>query len=232
MKHLADDPELRARYERATTVFFDCDGVIFDSNGFKISAMHRTLGAHGEREREAMERFWTQNGGVSRYEKFRHFFSQIAPAPDVTAAVAEAAQRFGAYSRAAYDDHEPIEGALRLARHAGRARSFVVSGADQAELESVFAQKGLTPLFAEVLGSPRPKLELVRGVLERTGRAASDAILIGDGAGDHRTCSRLGVHFVYLAQFSEWGGAREVLRDAEGVTWADDWASLLAALGV
>ena len=43
-----DDPGLRPLFARARCVFFDCDGVIFDSNGFKIVAMRRALDASPE----------------------------------------------------------------------------------------------------------------------------------------------------------------------------------------
>jgi hypothetical protein len=129
LKNVRDDRDLRARYERARAVFFDCDGVIFDSNGFKIAGMHRALSGYGAGERAAMEEFWRANGGVSRYEKFRHFFTRIAPEPDVPEAVRGAAERFGAFSRAEYTLHEPVPEALALARHAGAARCQVVSGA-------------------------------------------------------------------------------------------------------
>ena len=47
MRDVLRSPELRALYRRARCVFFDCDGVIFDSNGFKIAAMHRALAKAG-----------------------------------------------------------------------------------------------------------------------------------------------------------------------------------------
>jgi phosphoglycolate phosphatase-like HAD superfamily hydrolase len=105
----------------------------------------------------------------------------------------------------------------------------VVSGADESELVSVFAEKGISSLFAGVHGSPRPKLELVETVLDRLGCDASEALLIGDGAGDFQVATTLGLPFVYLAQYSEWRSARERLADAP-VYWADDWNDLLGAL--
>jgi phosphoglycolate phosphatase-like HAD superfamily hydrolase len=230
LKNVRQDSELRALYERARCVFFDCDGVIFDSNGFKIEGMRHALSDYDSAQLARMEEFWRANGGVSRYEKFRHFFSQIAPDPDVPAAVRGAAERFGVFSRAAYTLHAPVPEALELARHAGRERCYVVSGADESELVSVFAEKGIAPLFAGVHGSPRPKLELITTVLERLGAEPSQALLIGDGAGDFRVATTLGMRFVYLAQFSEWRSARERLDGAAGVTWADDWTDLRAAL--
>jgi phosphoglycolate phosphatase-like HAD superfamily hydrolase len=192
--------------------------------------MHHALSAYSEGQRARMEEFWSSNGGVSRYEKFRHFFSEIAPEPDVAAAVRGAAERFGAFSRAAYREHTPVAEALELARRTGTERCYVVSGADEQELVSVFAEKGISSLFAGVHGSPRPKLELVTTVLKRIAAAPSEALLIGDGAGDFRVAASLGMPFVYLAQFSEWRAAQERLSSAPGVWWADSWGDLCATL--
>jgi hypothetical protein len=42
----------------------------------------------------------------------------------------------------------------------------------------------------------------------------------------------LGIHFVYLAQYSEWLGAQEQLAAAEPVSVAETWQELLSGLGV
>jgi phosphoglycolate phosphatase-like HAD superfamily hydrolase len=225
-----DAPELRALYERAPCVFFDCDGVIFDSNGFKIEAMRRTLADHTAAEVEQMEAFWRSNGGASRFVKFEHFYTSIAPRPDVERALQDAAARFGQLSLTAYADARPIPAALELARATGVERCHVVSGAAQVELESVFASKGIAPLFASILGSPRAKLDLVRGVLAERGCPASEALLIGDGAMDFRVCQELGMQFIYLAELSEWQGAARALARAPRVAVAPRWRDLSRAL--
>ena len=230
MSNPSSAAELRERYERAECVFFDCDGVIFDSNGFKIEAMRRTLDGHRPHEVEQMETFWRSNGGVSRFVKFEHFFSNIAPHADVEGRMRAASQRFGELSLAAYEGVTPIAEALTLARATGASRCHVVSGAAQVELESVFAAKDIAKLFASILGSPRTKLDLVAGVLRDQRCAPENALLIGDGAMDFKVSQNLGLHFVYLAQFSEWTGAESTLEGASNVSVARSWNELLAAL--
>jgi phosphoglycolate phosphatase-like HAD superfamily hydrolase len=230
MKNVLDDSMLRALYRRARCVFFDCDGVIFDSNGFKIEAMRRTLAGHARPEVAQMEAFWRANGGASRFVKFEHFYTRIAPRPDVTSEVNAAAERFGRLARQAYEGVKPIPAALDLARATGAERCHVVSGATQVELESVFASNGITSLFASIQGAPRPKQELVEHVLATARCPAEECLLIGDGAMDFRVCQALGIHFVYLSEFSEWTGAMAALSEAPAVSVAESWADLLRAL--
>lgn len=228
---MRDDPIARELFHAAPCLFLDCDGVIFDSNGFKIEAMRQTLAGHGSAEIASMEAFWRSNGGVSRFAKFRHFYSVIAPTPDPEGAMQAACLRFGELSRAAYDGVEPVPDALAFARAAGAERCHVVSGAAQVELESVFAAKGIAPLFASILGSPTPKRELVSSVLAERRCPPGRALLIGDGAMDYRVSQELGLQFIYLAELSEWSGAVAALAGAERVSVANSWADLRDALG-
>jgi phosphoglycolate phosphatase-like HAD superfamily hydrolase len=230
MQDILDDTRAAELFRGARCLFLDCDGVIFDSNGFKIEAMRQTLQGHAAPEIDAMELFWRSNGGASRFVKFEHFYSHIAPRVDVKQAMQAAAARFGQLSLAAYADVLPVPAALEFARAAGAERCHVVSGAAQVELESVFASKHIASLFASILGSPTPKRELVARVLEQRGCPASEALLIGDGAMDFRVSQELGVHFIYLAEFSEWSGAHAALTGADGVSVARDWATLRRAL--
>lgn len=222
--------ELRQLYTRARCVFFDCDGVIFDSNGFKIAAMRQALEGHEPAQIDAMEAFWRANGGVSRFVKFEHFFTHVAPCDDVPAQVEAASERFGRLARAAYDDVEPIAAALELARAAGVERCHVVSGATEVEMRSVFESKNLASLFASIQGSPRPKLELVQKVLAARGCSPQEALLIGDGSMDFRVCRELDMQFVYLAEHSDWTGAAAALAGAPRVAVAPTWAELTRAL--
>lgn len=232
MRRVSDDPGLGERFRAAECVFFDCDGVVFDSNGFKVDAMRHALAGEPKEALERMLVYWRQNGGVSRWVKFRHYFEHIAPSADIDRDVERACERFGAYSLRAYDAYDAVPQALDAARRAGKERCFIVSGASQLELETVFAKKGIASLYAAVLGSPRPKRELVQGVLTEREASAGRCLFIGDGAGDFRVASELGVPFVYLDQFTEWTGALETLRDAPSVTWADDWDELARAFAV
>lgn len=225
-----DDAGLRPLFERARCVFFDCDGVIFDSNGFKIAAMRRTLDEHSPEELDAMEAYWRANGGVSRFVKFEHFYTHIAPRADVAGEMRAASERFGRLSLAAYDGAQPIAAALDLARAAGAERCHVVSGATQVEMQSVFASQGIARYFASIQGSPRPKLELVRGVLAAHACPPSEALLIGDGSMDFRVCRELDMQFVYLAEYSEWTGAPAALAGAPRVAVAATWSELTRAL--
>lgn len=218
------------QYRDAPCVFLDCDGVIFDSNGFKQAALRSVLAEYPPAAVDAMELFWTANGGMSRYRKLEHFFREILPLDDVSERVRVTAERFGRLARQAYASAQPVGEALVVARDAGAERCFVVSGADQTELRDIFADKGLAALFGEVCGSPTTKLDHVRRILHERACPPERAIFIGDGGGDFEVGRTLGVPFVYLNQFSEWRDAAAALHGVPEALYVETWPELLALL--
>jgi phosphoglycolate phosphatase-like HAD superfamily hydrolase len=223
---------LPSQYREAPCLFLDCDGVIFDSNGFKLEAMRAVLAEYPRAAVEQMEQFWSANGGMSRQKKFHHFFERLQVVPDAPARIDEAIERFGQLSREAFVSAKPIPEALLLARDAGPARTVVVSGADQAELRDIFAEKGLSKLVGGVYGSPTSKLDHVARILREHACPPGRALFIGDGGGDFEVCRTLGVPFVYLAQFSDWRDAARALDGASDTARFDSWPELLSALSI
>ena len=56
-----------------STIAFDCDGVILNSNKVKTNAFYDAALPYGEKNAEALKNYHTQNGGVSRFKKFQWF---------------------------------------------------------------------------------------------------------------------------------------------------------------
>ncbi len=67
-----------------STLVFDCDGVVLDSNRVKTEAFRIAAGLWGAEPASALVAYHVANGGISRYVKFAHFLDQILPryAPD------------------------------------------------------------------------------------------------------------------------------------------------------
>jgi phosphoglycolate phosphatase-like HAD superfamily hydrolase len=217
-------------YREAPCVFLDCDGVVFDSNGFKLEAVRHALAGYPEPALREMATYWAANGGVSRYEKLGHFFVEILKMGDVSQRVAAAAARFSEFSRRAYVDCAALPEALWFARHTGAERCFIVSGTDQDELRDVFEAKQLSGLFADVCGSPTTKLAHLKRILAERGCSAERALFIGDGGGDFAVARQLGVPFVYINQYSEWRAAKAVLHGVQGVSICETWSEIFAQL--
>jgi phosphoglycolate phosphatase-like HAD superfamily hydrolase len=210
-------------------VFLDCDGVIFDANAAKACAFVEALEGYPEEARQALAEFHREHGGLSRYEKFRHFFTAIHPVEDFDRRMDEALARFGELSEQGYEELAPRPEALELVERMGGPTSVhVVSGADQRELRGIFERKGIRDRFADVLGSPASKRRHMATVLYERFCPPSYALMIGDGRTDFETAQRLSIPFVFLREMSAWTTADAALAGAEDTFVAETWSELLS----
>ena len=58
-------------------LFFDCDGVILDSNHIKTKSFYEIALNFGEINAKKLVNFHTSNGGISRYIKLKYFTEEI-----------------------------------------------------------------------------------------------------------------------------------------------------------
>ena len=54
-------------------LFFDCDGVILNSNKVKTNAFYKIAVKHGEDSAKKLVNYHINNGGISRYKKIKFF---------------------------------------------------------------------------------------------------------------------------------------------------------------
>jgi len=222
--------ELAGRRRRVAVTFMDCDGIIFDVNRLKARAFVDALDDYPLAARQRFAAYQRDQGGVSRYVKFRHFFEKIHPVEHVEESVQAALSFFAARSQAAYRTLVPRPEALRFAeRMGGASHCYVVSGSDHDELRAQFDHHQIRQHFADVLGSPVTKPEHVSRLLAERRVDPRDALFVGDGRADWDAARGAGMPFVFLQEMSEWAGAAATLDDTDAIV-ATTWNELLGWL--
>ncbi|GGW50450.1 HAD family hydrolase [Vreelandella hamiltonii] len=201
---------MRYPFTDYTTLVFDCDGVVLESNQVKTDAFYQATLPYGEAAAQAMVDYHVANGGVSRYKKFAHFLEQIAPkhaaqrnlaeqSPDLEALL----QAYAGYVRDGLLSCEVAPGLKALREKAPNARWLIVSGGDQVELRDVFAQRGITAWFdGGIFGSPDNKDEILARELA-SGNIQQPALFLGDSKYDYQAACAAGLDFVFLSGWSE-----------------------------
>lgn len=181
---------------RPKAVFLDFDGVVLESVEVKTRAMRRLFADRPEHVEEIV-RHHVENSGVSRYEKFRHYYATFFREPLTPARMAELDRRFG---ELVYDEimtADFVPGAREfLEASRGRLPLFVVSATPQAELERVVEGRGLARFFRSVHGSPLKKAEHVARLLAAWDLAPADCLFVGDAKADQEAAAACGVPFV------------------------------------
>ncbi|WP_157739079.1 HAD family hydrolase [Labrenzia sp. VG12] len=201
-------------------VIFDCDGVIFDSNRMKNDIFSQTLSDYSSDQVERFLEYHKSNGGISRYVKFRYFFSDIIGSPIDDDLVN---QLIGDYSELCYKAYQAApftKGALEtIEKLSAKHDLFVASGSDEQELNRVFKDRGIATAFKKILGSPRPKAECLKLIV---GDRPQNFVFVGDSTKDFEAAAEVGVRCVLMPTYSDQpesveklGGSCEIIRSIE-----------------
>lgn len=197
-----------------STIVFDCDGVILNSNQIKTEAFRRAALPWGERAADALVAYHVAHGGVSRYTKFAYFLEHLLPlhapgcqpgrdGPDLDAMLTNYARAV----RAGLLTCDVAQGLEVLRELTPQSRWLIVSGGDQLELRDIFSRRDLSNFFdGGIFGSPMDKHTIVEQQLQ-SGNIQHPALFIGDSRLDHQVAMAFGIDFVFVNQwteFSDW----------------------------
>ncbi len=188
-----------------TTLVFDCDGVVLDSNKVKTEAFYQATLPYGKAAARAMVDYHVANGGVSRYKKLAYFLEQIAPnnADQQGTDLEALLQAYASEVREGLLSCEIAPGLETLRQQTHNARWLIVSGGDQTELRDVFAQRGIADRFdGGIFGSPDTKDEILARELT-SANIQHPALFLGDSKYDYQATRAAGLDFVFVSGWSE-----------------------------
>ena len=186
---------------------FDCDGVVLDSNRIKTEAFRTAALPFGPESADRLRAYHLENGGVSRYLKFRHFLESIVEGEAPAGSYERLLDRYAAEVGRGLSTASVAPGLQRIRDETRSATWILASAGDQTELRGVFEERGLSRFFdGGIYGSPTPKDEILascrdRGLLDRP------ALFLGDSRYDFEVASEFGLDFVFVeawSEFQEW----------------------------
>ena len=172
---------------------------MLDSVALKSAAFRALFAEHPE-HLDAIEAFHRDNGGMSRYDKFRWIFRDLLHRPLSDGEMHTLDRRFGELLAASMRSCAFVRGAREfIEAHAARVPLFIASGTPEPELRAIVRDRGLAAFFRGVYGSPSNKTELLRDIIREAGVEAGDVLFIGDGRQDYEAACELGVPFIGIA---------------------------------
>lgn len=184
--------------EGLDAIIFDFDGVLVESVDVKTRAFASLYEKYGDKVVAQVENYHLNNGGISRFDKFRYFQTEILGKPPLTdSAVAELANDFSVLVMERVVAAPMVTGAQAFLDIAGRHLPlFVVSGTPTAELNEIIQQRKLDPVFAGIWGSPASKADNIAKLLQEHGLPSNRCIMIGDAIADLDGARANNVHFL------------------------------------
>lgn len=177
-------------------IIFDFDGVIIESFDIKTQAFRELFRLYPDHVDEIVE-YHKQNGGVSRYKKFKHIYSEILKKPLDETTLNELGEKFSRLVVEEVTKCPYVPGALEFIREKSRnLKLFIASGTPEEELRAIVATRGLSEYFKGVYGSPATKSEIISRILRMEKLDRNDAVFIGDTITDYNEARKVEIPFI------------------------------------
>lgn len=168
------------------TILWDFDGVIMDSMPVRDKGFEIVLKNYPQEQVALLMEYHRNNGGLSRYNKFRYFFEEILKETITESEIKVFAEEFSVVMlQNLLDSKLLIEDSLKFIKENYlKYKMHIVSGSDGNELRHICETLGLSQYFISIHGSPTPKKELVKNVLIENKYVKEQTCLIGDSFND------------------------------------------------
>ncbi|WP_421874978.1 HAD family hydrolase [Marinoscillum sp.] len=179
-------------------IIWDFDGVILDSDSIRRLGFVEALDGYPKSEIDLLIEYHNQNGGLSRYHKFRYFFETIRCELVDKQKIQELARKFSLVMMELLLDKRLLikDAHSYIKLNSNKQKMHIASGSDQVELRNICSELDLYDYFISVNGSPTPKVELVEAILRDHNYEKERTCLIGDSVNDLDAAHANGIKFV------------------------------------
>ena len=186
------------------TWFFDCDGVLLDSNQLKSESFYEVALPYGKKNAQALVEYNKLLGGVTRFEKFRYFFETILEKKTFEKELENALNNFSVLVCEKLISCSETSGVRDFLNSLPTdTKKYVVSGGAQSEIQYVFKQRGLDIYFNGIYGSPDSK-ELIMSNMVKSLDMECPAVFIGDSRYDYEVASQFNLDFFFMTKYTEF----------------------------
>jgi len=195
---------LKNSIDQYSTIVFDCDGVLLDSNRIKSEAFYKTSVCYGEEIAQLLVDYNAKNGGISRIKKFEYLLNNLIKPGQKGPNLEQLLDSFAEQMKTALLSCKVASGINKLRKKTITSKWMIVSGGMQKELKSVFNSLGMINLFdGGIFGSPETKLNILKREVNN-GNIKFPALYIGDSKYDYIVSKSVGLDFVFLTDWTEF----------------------------
>ena len=197
-------------------VIWDYDGVILDSDEIREFGFVECLKTFPSHQVDQLLAFHRENGGLSRFVKFRHFFEVIREEKLTEERLSQLCLKFSSIMRQKLESKSLLmQCAIRQIQHnyqMGRPQ-FIASGSAQDELRVLCKAQDIDTYFDGIFGSPTHKNDIVAAIIKE--RLDLNAwCLIGDSINDFHAAEKSNIAFI---------GVRNESLKNRGLSYLEGW---------
>jgi HAD superfamily hydrolase (TIGR01549 family) len=179
------------------TILFDFDGVLAESMNVKTEAFIILFEEFGEKIVKKVVNHHIENGGISRYEKIRYYYSQFLNKLLSDEEVNAIAEKFSTLVVDKVVESESVKGVKDfLEKYFNHMDFYVVSGTPQKELELIIIKRDMQKYFKGIYGTPATKPEIIGKIIKENNYNKEKIIFIGDSLSDYNAANKVDIPFL------------------------------------
>jgi phosphoglycolate phosphatase-like HAD superfamily hydrolase len=184
--------------ESKELIVFDFDGVLANSVEVKTDAFAEIYKPFGENIAAKVVDHHRRNGGMSRFDKFKHYHSNYLNLQLTDHQLLILSEHFSdLVVNAVIDSHEVL-GANNFLQHLclSNKKCIINSATPQKEIYQIIDKRGMTKYFNDIYGSPSSKHENLILAMSKSDVSYKDVVFFGDSKSDLQAASALKIDFV------------------------------------
>lgn len=199
-------------------IFFDFDGVIAESVSAKTEAFRELYLPYGINIADKVVNHHINNGGISRYEKFKIYHNQFLNKEISTKEVDALAQKFSNIVLDKVINCDEVKGAKAfLEKHSKSLNCWIITGTPTEEINIIAEKRGVEKHFIGLHGSPKNKIYWTEYLIEKYSLNRSETLFLGDATTDYDAAIFSKLHFALRVHEEN----EPIFKDYKGIRFKD-----------
>ncbi len=184
--------------EAKELLVFDFDGVLADSVEIKTDAFAEIYKPFGENIVAKVVDYHRRNGGMSRFDKFKHYHSSYLDLQLSDYQLLKLSEQFSALVVNAVIASNEVPGANNFLQYQclNNKKCIINSATPQKEICQIIDKRGMTKYFNGIYGSPSSKYDNLILALSNSEVSYKDVVFFGDAKSDLQAADTLQIDFV------------------------------------
>ena len=197
------------------TIFFDFDGVLAESVAVKTQAFRKLFLPYGEEIAQNVVNHHLQNGGISRFEKFKIYHQEWLNVQLDNIGMEKITLQFSNFVLEGVVNSTEVKGAFDfLEQNKENFQYYIITGTPTEEMKIILEKRNMDCFFKGVYGSPTKKTEWSEYIIGKEGLDRKSIVFIGDALADYEAAQNSSINFILreteenLSLFNFFSGQR------------------------
>jgi len=195
-------------------IIFDMDGVLLDTVDIKTQGFVKLFEQYGADVVKKVVDYHIKNGGVSRSEKFRYYYTHLLHKTLTKEKLSELCMMYSALTLKPSLEASWIKGAKEfLEAHYKDNKFYIVSGVSNNDLQLIVKKRKMRKYFVGIVGSPPGKSSILKNIISANYYNPTKVLYIGDSLSDLEAAKAVGIDFVGVSKTPTFPSNVPVIKD-------------------